>query len=192
MSVPNWVPLTKIRHLESNKLFLYKGQFNVEDETFLVAHIDAPDDEFWVSNPKCYTEVKRDIVKGKRIDYSFLRDANPQKTKRSASPKVKAKERWLTVNEFIDFSMRDLTPVQIKVWMILFRDTKKNGWAKTTMRDMAVRAGAGLKFINKAVKDLEAKGLLKVKRDDRYHVSKKTGEPCRNMNRYRVFGLGKE
>ncbi len=86
--------------------------------------------------------------------------------------------RWQALNHFVDCLMADMTPVQIKVWLVLFRDTK-NGRAATSQRDIAKRAGCGLKFVNAAIKVLCERGLLKTSRKGGWQ---------RGCSQYRVFG----
>ncbi len=90
-----------------------------------------------------------------------------------------ASERWKILNNFVDFSMKGLTPAQVKVWLVLYRDSKQ-GTAATSQRDIARRAGCGLKFVNAAIKVLEEKGLALVVRRGGYR---------KGSNRYRIRGL---
>jgi hypothetical protein len=44
------------------------------------------------------------------------------------------------MNAFVDFSMAGLTGAEVKVWLILYRDTKATGLARTGQTDLARRA----------------------------------------------------
>jgi predicted transcriptional regulator len=82
-----------------------------------------------------------------------------------SNPKGSAKRvaalRFESLNAFVDRTMRELTPCEVCVWMILYRDTRNNA-AKTSMRDMAARAGRSVRAVESAVASLQAKGLVKV------------------------------
>jgi hypothetical protein len=85
----------------------------------------------------------------------------------------------VTFANFVDFTMADLTRAEMATWLVLYRDSKY-GTAATSMRNIAPRAGCGLKFVAAAVKHLEGLGLLKVVRKGGYW----RGSSC-----YRVRGL---
>ena len=78
--------------------------------------------------------------------------------------------RWGHLNGFVDVTLRDLTPAEVRVWLVLFRDTKPNGTARTGQADIARRAGLSVRMVKKAVKRLVERGLLKVLRQGRIHV----------------------
>ena len=51
-------------------------------------------------------------------------------------------ERFGMLNDFADVSLAGLTGAEVKVWLILFRDTKAaTGTARTGQADIARRAG---------------------------------------------------
>lgn len=70
--------------------------------------------------------------------------------------------RWGHLNGFVDVTLRDLTPAEVRVWLVLFRDTKPDGTARTGQADIARRAGLSVRMVKKAVKKLTDRGLLKV------------------------------
>ena len=72
-----------------------------------------------------------------------------------------AGERFRTLNNFVDFTLADLSRAEIAVWLILYRDTR-DGTARTGMADLARRAGCSRRHIVRAVLRLEKLGLLKV------------------------------
>ena len=55
----------------------------------------------------------------------------------------------------------------MKTWLILFRDTKADGTARTGQRDIARRAGLSVRVVQKAVAQLEATALIEVVRHGR-------------------------
>lgn len=69
------------------------------------------------------------------------------------------------LNAFADVALADLTGAEVKVWLILFRDTKAaTGTARTGQADLARRAGIDVRTVRRAQDTLEAKGLLTVVR----------------------------
>ena len=77
-------------------------------------------------------------------------------------------ERFEILNSFTDFSLNGLTSSQVKVWLILFRDTKSaTGTARTGQSDLARRAGTSPRTIRNARTELKAKGMIKVMRRGR-------------------------
>lgn len=94
-------------------------------------------------------------------DESTARDrtnANGKATKRQAG------DRFETLNTFVDFSLRELTRAEIAVWLLLWRDTKPDGLAKTSQVDLGRRAGLHLATVKRTVATLCRRGLLTVVR----------------------------
>jgi hypothetical protein len=73
----------------------------------------------------------------------------------------KSRDRFTVLNNFVDFTMRDLKAADVRVWLILYRDTK-DGTAATAQADIARRAGVSVRTVHGSVKRLERLGLLKV------------------------------
>jgi hypothetical protein len=63
--------------------------------------------------------------------------------------------------------MHKLGGTAVKVWLIIFRDTKPNGLAKVSDADMARRAGVSVRTVWSARQQLQSKGLLQVVRKGR-------------------------
>lgn len=84
-------------------------------------------------------------------------------------PPRKHASRWRfeEINGFADASMAALTRSAIAVWLALWRDTKRNGLARTGQQSLADRAGCSGRAVRTAVKELEAAGLLQVVRKGR-------------------------
>lgn len=86
---------------------------------------------------------------------------------RPAPPKLKPKhrtrsERFAALNAFTDCTLADLTRGEVAVWLILFRDTKANGIARTGQTDLARRAGLKPRMVRYVLASLEAKGMVRV------------------------------
>jgi hypothetical protein len=96
--------------------------------------------------------------------------------------KSKAPERFAVLNAFVDFALADLSRAELAVWLVLYRDTR-DGTARTSYDDIARRAGLNRRNVGRALRRLEARGLVKpVHR----------GGLRRGASRYRVRGLPKD
>ena len=106
-------------------------------------------------------------------------DAAPRSTKASSKPTG----RFHQINNFADFTLATLDRAQIAVWLLLWRDTKPEGLARTSQTDLARRAGVSARTVERAVKSLAAAGLLTVV----YRGGLRKGP-----SKYRVHALPKE
>jgi hypothetical protein len=70
--------------------------------------------------------------------------------------------RFEMLNAFVDAGMKGLSPSEIVVWLILYRDTKPGGTARTAVDDMARRGGLGRRTVLRALAGLEHKRMLRV------------------------------
>jgi hypothetical protein len=86
--------------------------------------------------------------------------------------------RFETLNAFVDTGMKGLSPSESVVWLILYRDTKPDGTARTAVEDMARRGGLGRRTVLRALSSLEHKRMLRVER---------RGGLNRGPSRYVVF-----
>jgi hypothetical protein len=84
--------------------------------------------------------------------------------------------RFRLLNAFVDFAVSDLTRGELAVWLILYRDSR-DGIARTSYADLARRAGCDRRTVGRAVRRLEAAGLLRIVR---------RGGPRRGVSHYRV------
>jgi hypothetical protein len=82
-----------------------------------------------------------------------------RRTAQSGKRFKESKQRWETLNSFVDFTLQHLTGAERDVWMILYRDTK-DGVARTAQTDIARRAG--VRTVRRAVDGLQRRGLLSV------------------------------
>lgn len=106
--------------------------------------------------------------------------------KPAASPlknKQQSDSRFAVLNNFCDMTMRKLTRAEIVIWMLLFRDTKREGVARTAQTDLARRAGVKTRTVERAVSSLERHGLLEVVR---------RGGLQKGLSIYRVHALTRE
>jgi hypothetical protein len=72
--------------------------------------------------------------------------------------------RFQTINAFIDVTMAALPPAERAVWLILWRDTKPDGLARTSQASLARRAGVTDRAVRSALRRLEREGLVVVAR----------------------------
>ena len=84
---------------------------------------------------------------------------SPQKSPKGAKGAVG--ERFRVLNNFVDFTLAELSRAEISVWLVLFRDTR-DGTARTGMADIARRAGCSRRNVVRAVQRLEQLGLIQV------------------------------
>ncbi len=85
---------------------------------------------------------------------------NPSKGGRDR-PKAKS-GRFAILNAFLDFTLATLGRNEIAVWLLLYRDTKPEGTARTSIADLARRAGISSRTTLRAVARLEKRRLLRV------------------------------
>jgi hypothetical protein len=96
--------------------------------------------------------------------------------------KRQARDRFRTINAFLDATARVLPPSASLVWLLLWRDVKPDGLARTSQADLARRSGLCLRTVKMAVKTLGAKGLL---------VAVSRGDLRRGPSAYRLFPVAK-
>ncbi len=111
-----------------------------------------------------------------------LHDGELRPNGRHSKPKGKRSSsgRFGVLNAFVDFTMAGLKPSERAVWFVLFRDTKSNGIARTSERDIARRAGISDRMVRYALTGLEECGLVRVVNRGRLQTGPSS---------YRVFGL---
>jgi hypothetical protein len=74
----------------------------------------------------------------------------------------KAADRFGVINGFVDCSLADLSRAELATWLVLWRDTKKSGTARTGATDIARRIGASKRAVLDALAKLQKKGLADV------------------------------
>ena len=71
-------------------------------------------------------------------------------------------DRFGVLNTFVDFTAAGLRRSDIVVWLVLYRDTKKDGTARTSQADIARRGGICSRTVLRAIRRLCRGGLLTV------------------------------
>ena len=62
-------------------------------------------------------------------------------TARRKTSKRDSRLRFEMLNAFVDTGMADLSRAELAVWLILYRDTKRDGTARASLDDLARRGG---------------------------------------------------
>ena len=104
------------------------------------------------------------------------------KGKGTDKAKRKTGDRFAVLNAFVDFTAASLPRAELLVWLILFRDTKPDGLARTSQADLARRAGISARTVVRAIASLVRRGALKI-----VH----RGGLRRGLSSYRVLPLVK-
>ncbi len=89
----------------------------------------------------------------------------PQTPAKAARPKRSSKSaggRFGVLNTFVDVTLREVDRTATAVWLVLYRDTKPDGLARTAQSDIARRVGCSVRTAYAALKRLEACGLMTV------------------------------
>ena len=119
-----------------------------------------------------------------------LNDPPPLRVARDDAVKTEAKtahkkppkrdgNRWHELNQFIDVTLRELSPRQVAVWLCLFRDCR-NGVASVSQAYIGERCGLRRPTVSTAVAELEALGLV---------TTIHTGGVGRGVSKYRVHPM---
>ena len=70
--------------------------------------------------------------------------------------------RFETLNAFVDSSMANLSRAELAVWLILYRDTKRDGPARASLDDLARRGGMYRQMASRAGGRLARGKMLQV------------------------------
>ena len=92
--------------------------------------------------------------------------------------KRESRLRFEILNDFVDTGMAVLSRAELVVWLILYRDTKRDGTARASLTDLARRAGIDRQTASRAVGRLAGRKMLQVIRP---------GGLNRGPSTYRVF-----
>jgi hypothetical protein len=115
-------------------------------------------------------------------DATLRPDVEPARPAKPAKPKRGAGARFAVLNAFADCALASLTGAEVKVWLVLFRDTKAaTGTARTGQADIARRAGLSRRGVQVALGKLTVKGFVRVVRRGRLNAGPST---------YRVHSAG--
>ncbi len=94
------------------------------------------------------------------------RPNKPNQTRRpSKSPDAKdsrQSSRFASINTFVDITMRGLSGRASLAWVVLWRDTKPNGIARTGITDLARRMGCSTATAKRALAELRTRKLIEV------------------------------
>ena len=83
---------------------------------------------------------------------------------RRKTPKRVSRLRFELLNAFVDSVMTDLSRSELAVWLTLYRDTKRDGTARTSLSDVARRGGMDRQTASRAVGRLARRKMLQVLR----------------------------
>src|SRR5262249_15876745 len=107
-------------------------------------------------------------------------------------------ERWDIYNKFSDEAVRYCSRAEIAVWIVLFREYKRDkGYASISMRILAERSGCTKKAVVEAIygkkgkrgSGLMAKGLGRITRVGRYLTGRAEDGTLRGKNNhYKLLG----
>ncbi len=90
--------------------------------------------------------------------------------KRQGKHRSGGRERFVgMLNPLVDLLLRDLTPAEVKVWLILYRD-EKGGVSRTSHADLARRAGVSTRAVVRALSKLRDRKLVERVRRGRMNV----------------------
>jgi hypothetical protein len=73
-------------------------------------------------------------------------------------------ERFQVLNGFVDFGLAQLSRSEMAAWLILYRDTKPSGLARTSLSDLARRGGMSRRQATRALRTLIGRGAMHVVR----------------------------
>ena len=94
----------------------------------------------------------------------------------------KTPDRFRVLNAFVDFTASELRRSELLVWMTLYRDTRDQV-ASTAQRDIARRCSVSRKTVERSVKSLVERGLLRVVRQGGFR---------KGSSSYQVIPLSRE
>jgi CRP-like cAMP-binding protein len=80
------------------------------------------------------------------------------------------RERFVRMlNPLVDLRLRELTPAEVRVWLILYRD-ERGGVSRTSHADLARRAGVSTRAVVRALNKLRDRKLVERVRRGRMNV----------------------
>ena len=123
-----------------------------------------------------------DVLPPLDTDEATPADAGEQDQPKRKPGRRNTGDRFAVLNNFVDFTMGELTRGCVTVWFVLYRDTK-DGTARTSQADISRRAGMSVRGVRDAIRRLESRGLLK---------TVYRGGLNRGPSRYRVLPLTQE
>jgi hypothetical protein len=103
-------------------------------------------------------------------------------TRPTRAPNGSSQGRFQSINAFLDVTMAELDRAELAVWLLLWRDTKSDGLARSSQADLARRAGCNARTVRRALAGLQRAGLVSVLRQ---------GGLNRGLSVYRIAPLGR-
>lgn len=82
-------------------------------------------------------------------------------TTREKAKQAATRDRFKTLNAFVDFTMKDLTPSESLVWFVIYREIR-DGVATVAQSDIARRTGLTQGTVSLAVRRLTKRGLVRI------------------------------
>lgn len=76
--------------------------------------------------------------------------------------KGRDRQRWSTLNTFVDSVLAHASEAEVRVWLVIYRDVKPGGLARVGMTDIARRAGLTRRAVVNAINGLKARRLIEV------------------------------
>lgn len=76
--------------------------------------------------------------------------------------KGRDRQRWATLNTFVDAVLANASESEVRVWLVIYRDVKPGGLARVGMTDIARRAGLTRRAVVNAINGLKARRLIEV------------------------------
>jgi len=116
----------------------------------------------WDATPAAADEPDAELPARNARRQAADRDGRGQDKAKGKGAGRRTADRFAVLNNFVDFTLRELTRAETAVWIILWRDTKADGTARTSQADLARRAGVEPRTVKRAVAGLCRRGLLAV------------------------------
>ena len=92
----------------------------------------------------------------------------PAKRKRASDSRPSKSPRWAMLNAFVDHRMRHLGRAALAVWLVLYRETNREGLSRITVEQIAEKTGLGVSMVKLGLRELRAmKMVVQVSRGNR-------------------------
>ena len=76
--------------------------------------------------------------------------------KASSTSRPSKSPRWAMLNAFVDHGMRHLGRAALAVWLVLYRETNRQGLSRITIEQIAEKAGLSVSSVKNGVGELRA------------------------------------
>ena len=88
--------------------------------------------------------------------------------------------RWTMLNDFSDYGQRQLTASAVRVWLVLFRETNRDGLACITVEQIAAKGGISTRAVDNGLREL---------RDQRFAVLVSRGSRNKGASIHRLLPI---